>query len=284
MRFGARSPILIALALAAALLMPQAAQAAYIPAGYDYFCTDNGSVVMPGIGTVQLQGFAWPGASDPTLLFPLPALPPVGEVLFQVTWLDQHGNVVGPDSVHKVTQVITPNPSAGPFDTIVRRKVDASITGVGGETTIPIEIVWLSLKSSAPIDIGLPFLVDAYVGLHPGGQIEGKAKLVSGLDCGNAGTVDLGLKGVSTDNPADPSFLGLPVTYDVKFIPHDMDPIASNVVYRQDGVQAIFHGDSQSPSGQYTVNKPVPEPSALVLALSGYGLVFRRRLFRRRDG
>jgi len=77
--------------------------------------------------------------------------------LFQSTWLDQHGNEVGFDSRHKVTQVKTPNPGAGPFDTIVRRNADVNISGIGSEEVVPIEIVWLSLKSVDPIDIGQPF-------------------------------------------------------------------------------------------------------------------------------
>ena len=240
---------------------------------------------MPGGGTVQLQGFAWPGPFDPTQLFPLPsgALPAVRRWV-EIQWLDPHGTAVAPDSKHKVSQLTLEHEEPVPyFDTIVSRKASVDISGVGGSAVIPIEIVWLSLKSTAPIDIGLG-LCDLYVGLHPGGQTEGKTKLVSAEECGNSGTMDIGLKGVTSDNPGDPDFLGLPVMYDVDFIPVGMEPIASNVVYSLEGLQAIFHGDTMSPSGQYTVIKPVPEPSALILALSGYGLVFRRRLFRRRDG
>jgi len=277
--------MLCALTMAAALLMPQAVQAAYIPAGYDYFSTDHGTVVMPGIGTIQLQGFAWHGPFDPTQLFPLPAgaLPPVRRWV-EVQWLDQHGTAVGPDSRHKVSQVVLEHEEPVPyFDTIVSRNASVDISGIGAEATIPIEIQWLSLRSLDPVDIGLPFLCDVYAGLHPGDQIVGRTKLVSAVECGNSGTMDIGLKGVTTDNPADPDFLGLPVMYDVAFIPNGMDPIPHNVVYWQEGLQAIFHGDTMARSGQYTVL--VPEPSALMtLAFGASCLVFRRRLFRRRDG
>ena len=124
---------------------------------------------------------------------------------------------------------------------------------------------------NTPVDIGQPSPCDLYVGLHPGGQTEGKTKLVSAIECGNSGTVDIGLRGSTPTDPADPNFLGLPVTYDAIFIPHDMDPIPANVVYRQDGMQAVFQGDTMSPSGQYRAL--VPEPATVsLLALLALGL------------
>jgi hypothetical protein len=270
--------MLSVLTIAAALVMPEAVQGNYIPAGWDYFSTDHGSVVMPGVGTVQLQGFAWPGPPDPTLLFPLPpgALPPVRRWI-EVQWRDQHGNVVGPESKHKVSQLILEHEELVPyFDTIVSRNAALDITGVGASVVIPIEIVWLSLKSIEPIiDVRIPFPCDLYVGLHVGGQIEGKTKFVSATECGNSGSVDIGLRGVTPDDPVDPDFLGLPVTYDVLFIPHGMDPIPSNVVHREESLQAIFHGDTMFASGEYRTL--IPEPSGLMtVALSVCGLVLRR--------
>jgi hypothetical protein len=269
------------LTIAAALLMPQALQAVTIPAGYDYFTTDYGSVVMPWGETnilIQLQGFPWPGPPDPTQLFPLPsgALPPVRRWI-EVQWLDQHGTTVGPDSKHKVSQLTLAHEEPVPyFDTVVSRNTSVDISGVGGSAIIPIEIIWLSLKSAAPIDIGLPVgPVDVYAGLHPGGQIEGKTKLVSAVECGNSGSMDIGLKGVTPIDPAVTNFLGLPVTYDVDFIPAGLEPIPSNVVYKLEGLQAIFQGDTMSPSGLYNV---IPEPSAVMLvglSLAGLLVVIR---------
>lgn len=269
--------MLSVLTIAAALLMTQPAQAVEIPAGYDYFDTDMeySGVTIPGIGHIPLMGFAVPGPPDPMALFPLPedAKPPTTKQLvgFQVTWLDPHGTVVGPESQHKVTQVTEPvwGDVISPFDTVIRRKAGADISGVGGEATIPIEIVWLSLKSTAPIDIGLPSLVDVYVGLNAGGQIEGKTKLVSTTSLGDAGTISIGIPGVSPSDSADPDFLGLPVTYDVMFIPVGMEPIVGNVVYGIYDQYTVF----QNPGTAIYIT---PEPATLMLLGLG-GLMLRKR-------
>ncbi len=276
-----RAAATIVILITVILLLPLAASAVYISPGYDLFFTDytSSSVLIPQIGLVPLEGFAVPGPPDPTQLFPLPPglTPPTGIVGFRVTWLDPHGTVVGPDSKHKVTQLVEPILGVWPFDTVIERKSAADIAGVGDETTIPIEIVWLSLKSVQPVDLGDPAhtQVDVYAGLHPGSQIEGKTKLTSTTLAGEAGTIDLGLKGTTSDDPASPDFLGLPVIYDVLFIPHGMDPIPANVIYRQDGVVAMFHGNTMSPSGTYVI---VPEPNSLaVVGLAAVGLLIQRR-------
>jgi hypothetical protein len=54
------------------------------------------------------------------------------------------------------------------FDTIVQRQRDANLPAVGSSDTVPIEIVWLSLQSVSPVSMGLPYLVDVFVGLTPG--------------------------------------------------------------------------------------------------------------------
>jgi hypothetical protein len=54
-----------------------------------------------------------------------------------------------------------------------------------------------------------------------------------------------------------------------------MDPIPSNVVSEQEGLQAVFHGDTMSPSGQYTF---IPEPATLsLLALGGLAMLRKRK-------
>jgi len=269
-------PVLV---IAAAMLITQPALAVTVSGGYDFFLTNMqlSEVTIPGIGSIPLQGFAVPGPPDPMALFPLPegAKPPTTKqvVGFQVTWHDPHGTVVGPESHHAVTQVVEPvwGDVISPFDTVVRRKADADISGVGGEATIPIEIAWLSLKSANPIDIGLPSLVDVYVGLNPGGQIEGKTQLVSTTSLGDAGTIGIGIPGLTPIDPANQDFLGLPVTYDVVFIPHGMDPIVDNVVYRIDDITTIF----QNPSLGNYINI-IPEPATLLLLTLG-GLFLRKR-------
>jgi hypothetical protein len=278
-----RAALRCAVALAVIVISPLAVDAAFIPGGLDYFTTERAGIdpepFLPGIGYVELEGFPYPGSPDPTALFPLPDIAEVQQALFQVTWFDEHGNQVTSDSEHKVKQVKRVRPGVDPFDTIVRRKADATVGSVGDEQQVPIEIEWLSLRSVDPIDIGLPVFVDLYVGLDDEAtQIEGKMKLISESPDGNQGKVDIGKKGETPDDPLDPDFLGLPVVFQVVMIPVGQDPIPDNVVARQRGVHNVFHGKNQSPSGSYVF---VPEPSTFLiwslLAGLGIGLGWRRR-------
>ncbi|KHE90933.1 MAG: hypothetical protein K8F52_19085 [Candidatus Scalindua rubra] len=108
------------------------------------------------------------------------------------------------------------------------------------------------MKSIDPIDIGQPFgLVDVYVGLNDldndpntSNQTEGKMKLISAVNDGAKGFLDLGLKGFTTEDVLHPDFLGLPVTYDVLFVQAG----TSNIVSSQIGLESVFHGDSLSPN------------------------------------
>ncbi|MBI1928318.1 PEP-CTERM sorting domain-containing protein [Candidatus Poribacteria bacterium] len=258
----------IAVIVAVMFLMPLAAHAVMISGGLDFWTTDEAEVEIPGFGMVSLTGFLFPPDNP---FFPVPDRPEVQQVLFQVDWFDRHGNQVDRNSVHKVTQVKKPRPDLGPFDTIVKRKADVNIIGVDSEATVPIEIIWLSLMSVEPKDyLGLGFKQDIYVGLHDTdgdrntpNQIEGKMKLKSNVGDGTTGKVDIGLKPQegTIEDPNDPTFLGLPVTYDVIFVPEG----TLNEVHREMG-QSIFHGDTKSPSGNYQV---VPEPSTWLLLCVG---------------
>jgi hypothetical protein len=252
-------------------------RAVEIESGWDWITAEDGTrVQIPDIGNVPLEGVppTWP----PGDLFPNPPSPPGGPVAFQVAWPDPLASAVAPDFTLKITDLVAPIGGSWPFCMAVERKADATLNGVGDEAIIPIEIIWLSLKSIDPVTVGGD-QYDVYVGLHPGNQIQGEMKLVSGTDSGEAGTVDLGVKGVTTDNPTDPDFLGLPVTYDALFIPHGLDPILANVdadvsLY---GQSAVFQGSGDSPLGSYTV----PEPATLfLLTLGGLGLGYIRRQWR----
>lgn len=261
---------------ALALLAHGGAWAANIAPGYDFFSTDSGGTraTLVGLGDVQFEGFAYSGSTDPTALFPLPeglALP-TGAAGFRTTWLDPHQSGFGLPFQQKVAQVV--EPASGGFDTVVQRKADVTIEGIGSEGTVPIEIVWLSLKSTEPvtIDTGDGILVaDLYLGLRQGVQVAGRAKLTSAVPTGNSGAISIGLPGTTpADDPTDPDFLGLPAIYDVYLIPHGMDPIPANVIFMVPVLTSVF----QNNTGRYSV----PEPSALLaLGLGLSCLPFRRR-------
>jgi len=274
--------------LIGAIFLPTLLEAASIAPGFDFMLTQNAVVALPipGNGTipVSLVSFPYPPGplGDPTALFPLPILPPSAPPLFQVTWVDEHGNNVGPSSAHKVQQVITPNPLLGPYDTIVQRTDAVPINGMGATATTAIQIRWLSLRSdpSAPVNVPGIGLADIYVGLlNTDTQIPGKMKLTSTVSDGSKGLVDIGKLGVTTDDPNDPNFLGLPVKFKVDVIRAGELPIPANVALTiTDFPTAIFHGATISNSGVYTI---VPEPSSLVLLGMGGvgigGLAWRRK-------
>jgi hypothetical protein len=249
----ARFTLTIAVIVAVMFLMPLAVHAVTIVEGFDFWNTTEAEVEILGVGMVPLKGLPFPPDNP---FFPLPPIPIIGGALFLN--LDRHGNEVGPDSRHKVSQILRPDVT--PFDTIVRRKAGVDISGVGSEADVPIEIVWLSLMSVNPIDIGFG-LVDVYVGLTPGSQITGRMRLKSDVAEGTAGTVNLGAIGDPIDTPPhdfslDLNALGLPVTYDVIFTHHS----TLNIAHRENGLQSVFHTQ-----GTYAI----PEPSSLLLLAAG---------------
>ncbi|MBL8473250.1 MAG: hypothetical protein KF778_14420 [Rhodocyclaceae bacterium] len=179
------------------------------------------------------------------------------------------------DSVHKVSNVQVPDPILINFDTVVRRPNDADLTG-GGITPVEIEIVWLSLKSVAPIDIG-GTLFDVYAGLADGvDQTAGRMNLLNAAGA-TSGQMDIGRVGVTTDDPSAPDFLGLPVNVDILFIPAGTPgPTRADAAQTVQNVPQVFHGCAQGspdctgngPSGAFSI----AEPSVLVL-LAAFGLV-----------
>ncbi len=166
-----------------------------IPGNFDFFVTDPGSTNIdigtdPGGDNPPLPaGFFGSKAGTPSDPFMqadilLEGNPPV--MNFEqfpqpmvIGWVDPHGNTVGPDSIHKVNQVLVPDNT--PYDTVVRRLDDATFNGTSETQNVDIEIVALSLKSVEPIVVTYgaesPVLWDVFVTLdetatQPTGSID----------------------------------------------------------------------------------------------------------------
>ena len=260
--------LILAVTLLAGLHAAPEARAVTISSGFDWFLTpltEETSVALP-IGTVQLKSF--PGFN---LLFPDPGglLPPTLEIRF----VDQHGNTVGPDSQHRVGASITPGPFPpnGTFDTVIQRLNDVTLSGIGSTGTADIRFRYLSLMSTAPVDIGGSFF-DLYVGLDPSAEQDIGRMLFTcrTADC-TKGEVSLGPPDGRDDYhliPGDEA-LGLPLKYVIDFIPEGADPIPANIAFScpptcPGGLQtrSVFHrSDPTGPHGFYDV----PAPATLIL-------------------
>jgi hypothetical protein len=183
-----------------------------------------------------------------------------------------------------VTQVTNIIWGDTPFDTIVKRNDDVSISGLGAQEDVPIEMLWLSLVSVDPVSIGgFDFFV--HVGLsETTAQTAGRMRLTSESADGREGTTDIGRVGDS-DDPSDPDFLGLPVNFQIKLVP----VLGGPIVPGGEGM-IVLHGacpvgmdecPDLGPSGVYSA---VPEPVGLLLLGVGVaGAVIRCRR-RRQQG
>ena len=72
----------------------------------------------------------------------------------ELIWVDQHGNPVEPNDLHKVKQqevVVAGVPQD--IDTCVQRNGNVTFSGIGNPETVQIELIELSLKSIAPITV-----------------------------------------------------------------------------------------------------------------------------------
>jgi hypothetical protein len=202
--------------------------------------------------------------------------PNLGLVQYQLEWVDAHGSVVGPTSVHKVGQILVPTINTTPnFDTVVQRLNTLSFTAGGQVAETPIRIIMLNLQSVAPVAIG-GFHYELVAVLangspvydpsdpsHP--QYLGNMKFDStSVDsAGVHGTLDLGVTGptpTTVNLGADlPSGMeALPVNFDIQFIPLDGGPQFQDVQQ-----EVIFQN-----TGNSSFN-PTPEPSTFLVALSG---------------
>ena len=196
-----------------------------IPGTFDFFITDPGDTAIdlgtdPGGDNPPLPpgffGTIGPVPSDPFVQvgIPLEGNPPVEDFMqFQpplvLDWVDPHGNVVGPDSVHAVGQQLVPL-NTHIYDTVVRRNDDAVFNAVADAPTVDIEIVALSLQSVDPIVVHYGSegvrLWDVFVTLD-----ETAVQPVGSMDL----TSDTFVDGVSVSGSIDN--LDLPVAFKVTF-------------------------------------------------------------------
>jgi hypothetical protein len=299
---AARSAPLSVIAVGA-LLLSTAARADQIPANAEAFQTLPGDASVTlnfGAGNVviPLEGAEFsPAGTSP--YYPLSAAditrlntlaPSLGLVSYQLEWVDPHGNPVGPTSQHKVGQALVPVINTTPnFDTVVQRLDTLTFTAAGQVEETQIRVLMLNLQSVLPVTIG-GFHYEMLVVLANGdpvydpsnvgapqylGNLKFDATSVTGA--GVSGTLDLGVTGptpTASNLGADlPSGMeGLPVNFDIQFIPLDGGPGISD----QTG-EVIFQN-----AGPSSFN-PVPEPSSLALSLTAGGLVaarFARRKLR----
>ena len=196
-----------------------------VPGTFDFFITEPGETDID-LGTDPLGdnpplppgffGAIGPDPSDPFAQagIPLQGNPPVEDFMrfpppLILQWVDQHGNVVGPDSRHKVGQILVPE-NTHLADTVVRRNDDAVFNAVGEAPTVDIEIVALSLKSVEPIVVTYGSsgfkLWDVFVTLD-----ETAVQPVGSIDLTSETFVD----GVSVSGTVDN--LDLPVAFKVTF-------------------------------------------------------------------
>jgi hypothetical protein len=287
-RCDAMSPAIHALLVAAVLLLSAVASGGQINANADAFQTLPGDASITlnlGAGNVviALEGAEFSAAgTDP--FYPLTTAevarlntlaPSLGLVSYQLQWVDAHGSVVGPTSVHKVGQDLVPVLNTTPnFDTVIQRLNTLTFTAAGQVQESQIRILMLNLQSVAPVLISgfhyelIAVLANGSPVYDPSDtsapQYTGNLKFDANsvASTGVSGTLDLGVTG-PTPTTANlganlPSGMeGLPVNFDIQFIPLDGGPalpgVTSEVIFQNTGPSTF---------------SAVPEPSSLVLLLT----------------
>lgn len=268
---------------------------------------------------------AFPLTSYPFIdQFGFPSPFPPDQVNFEMEFVDPHGNVVGPDSMHAVGINVENPDSAVPFnfDTVVRRVGEATFTDPLDTQDIPIQITWLSLTSVAPITVTYDTepdkTFDVYVGLsdrapeQTTGRIRLTANNVTSGGGGNTadGDADLGETGDQVDQEinnasltdeflaysefqqafdSNPNALGLPVLFQLRFV-NILD--SGDIVTFDDptGVDTGIPGLRttsvfHNTTGTFQVTNVIPEPgSGLLLVLGIAALRARRRCGTGRGG
>lgn len=254
-------------------LTPSASHAVNIPAGYDYMLTGSADVKLDlgGGGAVQVNLISFPYENAlARALWGKPSYVDPAVASFRTTWYDQHGSVVNPpdpEAHHAVSQVTTT--TGGHFDTVIRRLDPANMAGVGSEDQVGIQIDWLSLKSSAPVNIsGYEF--DIYVGVNSALTKEtGAMRLRSGTVSGDRGWINLG-----TGNPGDT--LGLPLNWVAQIMFHDTETL-----FKQLTGHDTFINHWVDPPDDTVPTYEVPEPSSVLAGACLLGLLLLH--LRRRD-
>jgi hypothetical protein len=292
---------IVAVVGAGALGLASRSSAAQISAGEDVFETKPGDASVTlnfggGPVAIPLEGaeFSAPG-TDP--FYPLTAvevtrlntLAPNLNTQYQLQWTNPHASVVGPTSSHQVTQVLAPVVNTTPnFDTVIQRINSLTFTAGGQVQETPIQILMLNLQSVAPVLVG-GFHYELVSTLANGSPVYDPTNLGAPQYKGNlnfdsttvngsgvSGTLDLGVTGPTPTNAnlgADlpGGMLGLPVDFDIQFIPLDGGP----AINPQQG-EVIFQNRGASSFGPN-----VPEPaSVMLIAAAGLAAAGGRR-FRR---
>jgi len=269
-----------------------------LPAGFFGSTGSGPSDPVPAMPGFDLTGHPFPdqfGIPDP---FPPDQLP------LDLEFVDPHGNIVGPDSVHAVGVNVKNIDELVPFnfDTVVRRNSPVVFTDPGDPKPVPIEMTWLSLRSVAPIEVTFgggsdPTDFDIFVGLSDTlPQVAGRM-LMTADDLTNSsatGQLDLGLENDQVDQDFEnadtdpflgfqdyqdafqnnPAALGLPVLFQLRFInttdPEDLFVFDDPTGFGTGGAvrtASVFHNQSGTFAFQ------IPEPSSLSLALWGLIMV-----------
>ena len=219
----------------------------YVRPGLDCWSTPCGSSVA--VPVTFGPGFFGPGSQPVTVPevkleghpFDYPWGPPPrfpdDQLSEMHVWLDEHGNRVGPQSAHKVSQTVLRVEPEEPynFDTIVERLDGARFSNPGEAADVPIELVWLSLKSCDPITVSYDTGPDRQIWMHVGlsnrsnelhpGRVRLTADRVD--EAGGRFRMDLGKVGDPVDQQFeqdplafafDPNHLGLPLYFQIAFI------------------------------------------------------------------
>ncbi len=272
-----RSPQAAALAYAAALVVLSASvQAQQIPAGNDCWVTSWGSdeptqLVFDALRTIAPDFFGAGSLPIPNPiedpgnqrviplrgnpLDPLFVSDPNGcgcpeQVEFEMTWVDMHGVMVGPNDAHKVRKVDGP-PYSTEVDTCVRRTQDVNFSGTGIPETIEIELIALSLKSIQPLPVAFDTngddvidfirLFDVFV--HNSGLTQPAGMMRFEADEISSGAVMSG----------EMDLLELPITFEVEFREHE---VPSNTFAL--GPFNLMFGESQGGFRRVTIPSMIP--------------------------